>query len=428
MKKKSSYLAIIIFLISSFSYTICFGAETITFKSDKEIVEKNEEFNIAITISNPEIVAFTMEIYYDTDKLDYISNFENINFSNDRLIYVWFDKDGGKERRKDVITQNLSFKAKEFGEVNFIIRGEFYGIDGKQINIGDIFSDVIITDTQTQNITSDNAYLKKMSLDYEGITPDFDKNIFEYYINVPVTLKQVKINAIPENNKAQVNISGNTFLQNGLNTFVIEVISEDKSNKQEYKIFVTKTSNLESANTNLETLSIENTSLFPSFSNQITDYQVEVENSIKKVNLLAIAESPKAIVNIEGNQELKIGKNPVKITVLAENGVTKKIYTVDIYRRNLEEDIEKIEDIEKNKELLNKLIKEKNINTISNENIVIEETNNEENEIIIENEKKEQIDLNSKKESKKNIWFLFLIFIGICIVILVTIFRKKRKK
>lgn len=429
MKKNSICLIIIISFIVICNLNSCFATETIIFEAEKEIVEKNEEFEILITIDNPKIVAFTLNIYYDTSKIDYISDFENINFSHDRLIYVWFDENGGMDLRKNVITQNLEFKAKEMGEVSFIVRGEFYGIDGNEIKLGDIYSNISIVKDKEQNLKTNNTYLNSMSLDYEGITPNFDKNVFEYYINVPDNLNSLKVSAIPENNKAQVNIKGNASLTTGLNTIVIEVISEDRSKKQEYKVFVTKTSNLDSSNTNIETLSIKEGVLYPNFVNQITHYNMEIENNIQKINILAITENPKASVKIKGNKELIEGNNQIEITVLAENGITQKTYIIDVYRRNLVEDLEKKENEEKNKEKLNKIIEEKGISKVYSEEKEINELKKEELEKEdIELEKKGNKENVSNSKSKKDKAIIVLTFVSVSLVLLIVFKVIKSKK
>ena len=182
---------------------------------------------------------------------------------------------------------------------------------------------------QTQGISSideatDNAFLQNLRLNEEGLEPQFEKDIFEYYIIVNENIQNLEVTAIPENINSTVYINGNTDLKLGNNDIRIEVISADKTQKNEYIIHVSKTKDIEKANTNLETLAIENVPLEPEFEASVTNYKVTVENNISQVNILAIPENINAKVSIEKDEELKIGDNIANITVLAEDGFSQK--------------------------------------------------------------------------------------------------------
>lgn len=120
---------------------------------------------------------------------------------------------------------------------------------------------------------------------------------------------------------------------------------------------VTKTDNVETANTNLEVLAIENELLNPPFDAGITHYQVEISNKMTNLNVLAVPEDEKATVQIEGKDDLKEGNNSLKITVTAQNGFSEKIYEVNVYKRNLEEEAKYQEQVKENQEKLEKIYK-----------------------------------------------------------------------
>lgn len=123
-----------------------------------------------------------------------------------------------------------------------------------------------------------------------------------------------------------------------MNTIRIKVTSEDKTQSKEYVIKVTRTKNLEQANTNLEVLAIEDAFLNPAFDNTITQYTTEVSNAITNLNMIAVPENEKATVTITGSTDLKEGNNKVTISVIAANGITKRNYIVNVYKRNIEEE------------------------------------------------------------------------------------------
>lgn len=110
-------------------------------------------------------------------------------------------------------------------------------------------------------------------------------------------------------------------------------------------------------NTNLITLAIENTLLYPSFDTNVVQYEAEVSREITDLNLLAIPEDDQAIVNVTGVKNLQEGINTVNIEVIASDGITKREYVINVKRRNLEEEDNYLKEQEKNKEKLEKIYK-----------------------------------------------------------------------
>lgn len=188
------------------------------------------------------------------------------------------------------------------------------------------------------NLEDSNSNLQVLRLEVEGMVPQFDKDIQEYYLNLPSTIQNLEVLAISQNPDATVEIIGNTNLQDGLNDITIQVTSKDKSQSKYYRIHVTKTADLELANTNLEILAVENVLLNPPFDTSITSYEIEVSNEMENINVFAVPENEKATVEINGKDKLQEGNNLVTVTVTAPNGFTKKIYKMEVYKRNLEEE------------------------------------------------------------------------------------------
>lgn len=77
---------------------------------------------------------------------------------------------------------------------------------------------------------------------------------------------------------------------------------------------------------------------FTGFRRDKTEYNVEVSNSVSSVKIYATPVDSKATVTGTGTVNLKEGSNTVKVTVTAEDGVTKKTYTMNITRLTAEED------------------------------------------------------------------------------------------
>lgn len=200
---------------------------------------------------------------------------------------------------------------------------------------------------------ADNMVLEELRINYEGIVPNFEKNIYKYYLTVPEEVSDIEVLASTKNLNSTIEIKGNTNLKNGLNIIEIEVISEDKEQKNTYTIEVTKTDNIKLANANLEILAIENVLLNPPFDSNITNYEVEVSNETEKVNILAITQNENAKVEIIGAEQLEEGDNLITINVTAPNTFSKRIYTINIHKRNREETIQFLQEQKINEEKLN---------------------------------------------------------------------------
>lgn len=77
---------------------------------------------------------------------------------------------------------------------------------------------------------------------------------------------------------------------------------------------------------------------FKGFKRDTYTYDVEVPNNVSKVNVYAKTLNSNAkITSGTGNVSLKEGLNTVKVTVTAEDGVTKKTYTLNITRKLADE-------------------------------------------------------------------------------------------
>ena len=121
-------------------------------------------------------------------------------------------------------------------------------------------------------------------------------------------------------------------------------------------------------NTNLETLAIENILLYPVFDNNVTSYDAEVPYSTTSLNILAIPENENAKTEIVWDKELKEGNNLITINVTAEDGFTKKVYEINVYKRNQEEEAIYEQEQEENQKKLEEIYNTENTNLDTNTN------------------------------------------------------------
>ena len=427
MKKVISIILIfiIVILLNISMSNKSLAAENLTIKTENETIQKDENFKIYINIGNIQVASYTLNLYFDNDKLEYISGPENTNVVNNRIINVWYDQTGGKNTRQNQDIAVFEFKAKETGVANFNLIGEFYDSNGNristsntnenpanisnsslQINIVEQQENIIELNTSTGE--DNNSLLKIIRLDKEGLIPEFSPDIKEYYFIADLDTNNLEVTAIPEATNANVQISGNQDLKEGLNKILIEVTSKDNTSKSVYTINVTKTSDKEAANSNLETLAIENAMLEPIFDVNILNYKASVPNSTENLNVFAVPENINGKVEVTGKDNLIEGDNLVKVRVTAPNGYSYKDYIVNVHRRTQEEDKIFEEEQNVNSEKLNDIINEKGLEFLSNEQEI---PNEEEN-----------------KNDQTNNYRTIFIVLGLIVVVGVEIFVIKKKK
>lgn len=381
----------------------------------KSELKNGEEFSFTINLANMNVSAFDINIYFDNQLFEYISGPENTNVIDGKVITSWYDETGGKNPKQNCELVKYTLKAKEIESKLISIQGEFYNAEGELLQaFTDGIEIVRSEDKEIENIElseeskvpDNNSKLEILRLNHEGMTPVFSPDIIQYYF-LTETLNELEVTAIPQNPASEVNITGNTNFKEGLNIISIEVISPDKTTSTQYKILITKTTNLEKANANLETLAIEDVTLEPEFTNNIYRYNATVSNTTQKLNILAIPEKINAQVEITGGENLKFGNNQIYIQVVAENGYTKKQYIVNVYKRNEEEQKQADEENKINIQKLNAILE--------NEQEEEKQVENQENHTII-------------KSFEANKEWLITWVILVVIVVIITTYRIKKER
>ena len=93
---------------------------------------------------------------------------------------------------------------------------------------------------------SDNADLKTLQISNGKLSPNFDKNITEYYTDVDLSVNKITTKVTLEDNKATVKVKGNKDLKEGENKIELTVTAES-GKKKTYYIYVNKKSEEESS-------------------------------------------------------------------------------------------------------------------------------------------------------------------------------------
>lgn len=114
----------------------------------------------------------------------------------------------------------------------------------------------------------EGIYLKELSVEGINLSPEFSKDTYSYTAALSdSTVSEVKVNAVANNEKAKIDISGNTELVEGENTINIVVTVEDSTEQTVYQIVVTKEATQSIAATTSENTPTSTTDLIGTIKN-----------------------------------------------------------------------------------------------------------------------------------------------------------------
>ena len=363
------------------------AAGTVNLSASSNTVNVGDNFTISVNLSGASVATLTTRLSIDEEKVQYVSGPSNSNYLNGRVIYTWTDPTGGASPLTAGNIATFTFKAISAGNANFGVSGEFFTPDetsvepvfsgvtvnvndgnnmdnpnenngqtenqqgqqndgqdenivGGQTNNQDVENNVTNEGTNTdennpnvnqQNSRSSNNNLRTLQLNVEGISPRFNSRTTQYYLTITEDVNNIEVIAEPEDTKASVQVIGNTNIPLGSSQIRI-IVTAENGNRKEYYISVSKTNDIELANANLENLAIEDVTLVPEFSPDITDYTAEVFGDIDSLNILAVPQKENAQVLIEGNENLQYGENLISVIVNAEDGISSKVYNITVVK------------------------------------------------------------------------------------------------
>lgn len=235
-------------------------------------------------------------------------------------------------------------------------------------------SNITTTPSQADNqepdvILSSNTDLKSLRLDVATISPDFESSILNYEAIVNEKINNIDVLAAPKDGSSSIEITGNNDLKMGLNLIQVTVVAQN-GEKKTYNINVNRTNEANELNSYLENLTIENVFLIPEFRFDVFSYKVELASTQDKINILAVPQIEGATVSIQGNENIDFGRNNIVVMVTSKNEKSTSVYTIEVYRNTLDEELAKAEknEIDSEKALDENIKKlsetEKNDNTI----------------------------------------------------------------
>lgn len=229
----------------------------------------------------------------------------------------------------------INWKKKLLTNFNHKDRLEMRGEDMKRIGIIVLIIILAQSSMVLAVMPNNNPMLRDIKIEGKSIEPKFEMFTTEYVITVGEDVEKIEIEAIPDDEKAKVEIKGDTTLKSGRNEFEIQVTAEDGEAKKSYFVFVTK-GDSKQANANLKELKIDKVEMAPVFNKDTIHYALEYPEDLEQLKIEAVPEDEEAKVEIKGNENLKETIGNIEIQVTAKDEQTIKTYYIVAKKAGIE--------------------------------------------------------------------------------------------
>ena len=209
------------------------------------------------------------------------------------------------------------------------------------------FSDIVVSDGNSDSSVgtaswsgsvgaapSNNCAISTLTCGNATLSPSFSSSTSYYTATVPFDVTELDLNWKTADSGARVSVSGNSLVV-GENTVTVTCTAPSGAQKH-YVITVTRQQDPNYKPSNvalLSALTLDVGTLSPSFSGAVTDYVAYVPFETKSATLTGVAKDEKALQVTEDTRQLvNEGETVMSVTCTAEDGTTKKTYTVHVYR------------------------------------------------------------------------------------------------
>lgn len=227
MKKIKQFAVILLLILIAGGFVTskpCLAASAeVELSSDNDKVTIGDNIVVYININSESSFGdFEANLTYDDDILEYQGGAPVITGSSGFLKISDMGITEGTTTRK----YTLKFEALQVGmcDISFSDRSIVYDFEtGYEMSVS---SNVLTLEVNAAETASINANLKSLKISPVELAPAFDKSILVYDINVGYETENLIINALPEDAKATVSISGNDLLKEGKNKVIVTVLAE----------------------------------------------------------------------------------------------------------------------------------------------------------------------------------------------------------
>lgn len=263
----------------------------------------------------------------------------NLTGTDTNPFKMQFSNDGSNWSPEEPFTSTKAWTL----ESSLGIKTVYYKLTDSAGNTSAQYTDTI----ELRGSLNTNADLKNIAFSKGTITPAFAPNILSYTMNVASQVDSIDVQPMAEFNKATMKVNGNDVvsgnneaipLSYGATTITIEVTAEDGITKKVYTVTVNRANpDPLDSNADLKNISFSKGTLTPAFAPNVFAYTMNVASQVSSIDVQPTTDFKKAttkVNGISGNKTvpLNYGANTITIEVTAEDGVTKKTYTVTVNR------------------------------------------------------------------------------------------------
>ena len=217
--------------------------------------------------------------------------------------------------------------------------------------------------SSNEDTSQDSIYLKDLDLGKGKI--DFFKGTTSYTVKLSSDVESIRITAKPENSSDRVRINGKLVdekyrrtvdLDKGKNEVKVKV-TDDKDNQRTYTLNIIrgKSSDKDEDEIYLDDIKLSEGKL--DFDSEKSEYTVDLDEDVSKIDIDAIPENDDYLVTIDGDEvtkgddyektvSLKKGENIIKIVVEDELNELKRTYKLTINRGEVSESDDQDDDSE----------------------------------------------------------------------------------
>ena len=294
---------------------------SLVFGSDTDDLYVGDTFKVSLVVNSTDLEDYINGI---DGLVTYSDNLKLMNVLFNENLIGTYNEDGRFVGAGTELTNGTTVITFEFMAIN---DGE-----GTVTLNGSVANDMIINEFEevstSVNITRKSSINNLYSLNASVGTFDtaFDKDVTVYTLTVPYDTKEVILSGSLEDILSTVDGLFKYELTEDKTTAIITVTAEDGSTKV-YTVYIVKEKPpvvptpvvyYYSSNNYLKTLEAKGYEI--KFDRDILEYELNVNNDVKSLDITAIAEDSRSRVEITGNENFKTGKNTVIISVKAENG------------------------------------------------------------------------------------------------------------
>lgn len=206
--------------------------------ADNSQVLVGESVYVYINISSDSMFGdIEAHLTYDEEVLEYQNNLSFITGGSGFLKIADINLSEGTDNRKYA----LEFQALKVGKLEIELGSPIMVYDDELELPMSVFSDSLEIEVNPIQTASENAYLSSLKISPAELSPEFKKNVEEYRASVGYDIDRLVVDALPEDGKATIRITGNDLLEEGENKVIVTVIAE-AGNNIEYTIDVMKES------------------------------------------------------------------------------------------------------------------------------------------------------------------------------------------